>query len=49
VNLLGVTVLETHKVASPIIQLESAAAGQYFVVMFLKDGTMLTQKMMIQR
>ena len=47
-NLLGVPVYETQKVSSHTIQLHNAPAGQYFVVMILKDGTVLTQKMMVQ-
>ena len=47
-NLLGVPVYETQKVSSNTIQLHNTPAGQYFVVMILKDGNVLTQKMMIQ-
>jgi hypothetical protein len=48
INMLGVTVYETQTLSSNTIQLQ-ASAGQYFVVMVLKDDTVLTQKMMIQR
>ena len=47
-NLLGVSVYETQKVSSNTIQINNAPAGQYFVVMILKDGNVLTQKMMVQ-
>jgi hypothetical protein len=48
-NLLGVTVYETKNLTSNTIQLQNAAAGLYFVVMILKDGSVLTQKMVVQR
>jgi len=48
-NLLGIPVYETQKLTSNNIQLQTSAPGQYFVIMMLKDGSMLTQKMMIQR
>jgi hypothetical protein len=47
-NLLGIPVYETKTQSSNTIQLQNAAAGLYFVVVMLKDGTLLTQKMMIQ-
>jgi hypothetical protein len=47
INLLGATVYETQNLSSNTIQLTNAPAGQYFVVMILKDGTVITQKMMI--
>jgi hypothetical protein len=46
---LGVTVNESKNPASNTIQLPASASGQHFVVVNLKDGTVLTQKMMIQR
>jgi len=49
VNLLGVTVLETQNVAEHTIQMQHSASGMFFVVVVLKDGKMLTQKMMVQR
>jgi Zn-dependent metalloprotease len=49
VNLLGVPVYETQTLTSNTIQLRNSASGQHFVVMVLKDGTVLTQKMMVQR
>jgi len=48
-NLLGVSVYETQTLVSNTIQLNNASAGQHFVVIILKDGTVLTQKMMVQR
>jgi len=47
-NLMGATVYETQKVTSNTIQLQNPAKGTYFVVMILKDGSVLTQKMMVQ-
>ncbi|MDR2970958.1 MAG: T9SS type A sorting domain-containing protein [Bacteroidales bacterium] len=49
VNLFGVSVYETKNQTSNTVQLQNAAPGQYFVVMILKDGTVLTQKMVVQR
>jgi len=48
-NTLGLTVYETRNLASNEIQLPNSVSGLYFVVMVLKDGTVLTQKMMVQR
>jgi len=48
-DMLGVTVYETKNITSNIISLENSAAGFYFVVIILKDGTVLTQKMMKQQ
>ena len=48
-DMLGVTVYETKNITSNTISLENSAAGFYCVVIILKDGTVLTQKMMIQR
>jgi hypothetical protein len=48
-NTLGVTVYESQHLVSNEIQLQNSAPGLYFVVMVLKDGTALTQKVMVQR
>jgi len=48
-NTLGLNVYETQRLASNEIQLPNSVSGLYFVVMVLKDGTVLTQKMMVQR
>jgi hypothetical protein len=48
-NLLGVTVYEAQNLTSNIIQLQNSPAGQYFVVMILKNGNVLTRKMTVQR
>jgi hypothetical protein len=48
-NLMGAPVYETKNQSSNIIQLQNAATGQYFVVMILKEGSVLTQKMMVQK
>jgi len=47
-NLLGATVYETQYVSSYTIQLPNSAAGQYFVVIVFKDGTVLRQKMVVR-
>jgi len=47
-NVLGITVYESQNVSSNTIQLQSSAAGLHFVVIILKDGTVLTQKMVVQ-
>ena len=49
INLLSVTIYETQRVVSNEIQLQNFDSGLHFVVMFLKDGTMFTQKVMVQR
>ena len=49
INSLGATVYETQNLFSNTIQLQNSASGLHFVVAMLKDGTMLTQKMVIQR
>ncbi|MCL2289831.1 MAG: M4 family metallopeptidase [Bacteroidetes bacterium] len=49
INLLGTTVYETQNFSSNTIQLQTSATGTFFVVIILKEGTVLTQKMMIQR
>jgi len=48
-SLMGVTIYEAQNVTSNTIQLQNSASGQYFVVMILKDGSVLTQKMVVQR
>jgi len=48
-NTLGLTVYETKSLASSEIQLQNTAPGLYFVVMVLRDGSVLTQKMMVQK
>jgi len=49
INLLSVTIYETQRVVSNEIQLQNFDSGLHFVVMLLKDGTMFTQKVMVQR
>ncbi|MDR2970495.1 MAG: T9SS type A sorting domain-containing protein [Bacteroidales bacterium] len=49
VNLMGVSVYETQTQTSNAIQLPNATPGQYFVVVILKESSVLTQKMMIQK
>jgi len=49
INLLGTTIYETKHLPSNAIQLPTYAQGVHFVVLFLKDGTVLTQKMMIRQ
>ena len=48
-NLLGAPVYESQNLSSNTIQLPTSATGTFFVVIMLKDGSQLTQKMMIQR
>ena len=48
-NSLGAPVYEAKQLVSNEIQLPNASAGLHFVVMVLVDGTILTQKMVIQR
>ena len=48
-NLLGVTVFETQNVTEHTLKLQNSASGVFFVVMILKDGTMIRQKMVIQK
>jgi hypothetical protein len=48
-NPLGVIVYKTQDVTEDTLQLSNSASGMFFVVIVLKDGTMLTQKMMVQR
>ena len=47
-NLLGIPVYETQQITSNTIQLQNPAVGTHFVVIILKDGSVLTQKMMVQ-
>ena len=49
INSIGATLYETQTLSSHTIQLPTSATGQHFVVIMLKDGNMLTQKMVIQR
>jgi uncharacterized membrane protein AbrB (regulator of aidB expression) len=46
---LGVSVYETKSLFSNSIQMPTYLAGIYFVVMGLREGTALKQKMMIER
>jgi len=48
-NLLGIPVYEAQNPTSNTIQLPATASGQHFVVLMLKNGKVLTQKMMVQR
>ena len=48
-NSLGAPVYETQNLFSNTIQLPTSTSGLHFVVAVLKDGTVLTQKMMLQR
>ena len=48
-NLLGTVMYETQNLTSTGIQLPASASGLQFVIVVLKDGSVLTQKMMIQR
>jgi len=48
-NLLGVTIYEAQNLISNNIQLSSSVSGIVFVIIILRDGTLLTQKMLIQR
>ena len=49
VNLLGVSIYENLNVISNTIQLQTPATGTVFVIMMLKNGTMLREKMVIQK
>ena len=49
VNLLGITVYETQALSSNAIHLPATASGHHSVVVTLKDGSVFTQKMVIQR
>ena len=48
-NTVGAVVYESQHLTSNEIQLQNTAPGLYFVVMVLKEGTVLTQKVMVQR
>ena len=48
-NSLGAPVYETQSLFSNTIQLPTSTSGLHLVVAVLKDGTVLTQKMMLQR
>jgi hypothetical protein len=48
-NLLGVPIYETQNLASNTIQVGTPATGHFFVIIILKDGSVLTTKMIIQR
>jgi len=48
-NTLEITVYKTRNLASNEIHLPNSVSGLYFVVLVLQDGTVLTQKMMVQR
>jgi len=48
-NSLGATVYEVQNLFSNTIQLPTSVSGLHFVVAMLKTGTVLTQKMMVQR
>jgi len=47
INLLGVTIYETQHITTNTIQLQPSAPGTVFVVMILKDGSVITQKMIV--
>ena len=47
-NLVGTSIYDTQNVISHTIQLSHPTAGMFFVIMVLKDGTILTQKMIVQ-
>jgi len=48
-NTVGTVVYESQFLVSNEIQLQNTAPGLYFVVMVLKEGMVLTQKVMVQR
>jgi hypothetical protein len=48
-NFLGASVYKTQNITEHTLQLQNAASGIYFVVIVLKDGSVLTQKMVVQR
>jgi len=48
-NLLGATVYETQNLSSNTIQLPTTVSGTFFVAIILKDGAVLTQKMVVRR
>jgi len=49
INLLGTPIYETQNFTSNTMQLGTSASGYCFVIMVLKDGSVLTQKMVIQQ
>jgi hypothetical protein len=49
INPMGIPVYETQNLSSNTIQLPNSASGQHFVIVILKNGTVLTQKMMLRR
>jgi len=49
INSLRGTIYETQSLSSNTIQLPTSATGTFFVVIILKDGAVLTQKMVVQR
>ena len=42
INILGISVYELQALFTNEIQLQNSVSGLYFVVMVLKDGTVLT-------
>jgi hypothetical protein len=48
-NPLGITIYEDKNVTEHTIQLQNSSSGLYFVLVILKDGSVLTQKMVVQR
>ena len=48
-DMLGGIVYETKNLTTNTIQIQNATNGLYFVMVILKDGNLLTQKMMKQR
>jgi len=49
INLMGTPIYETSKLVSNTVQIETSTSGHFFVIMVLNDGSVLTQKMVIQR
>ena len=47
-NPLGVTIYKIKELVSNTIQLQTSVTGLYFVIVTLKDGSVLTQKMVVQ-
>jgi hypothetical protein len=47
-NPLGITIYEAQNVTEHTIQLQNSSFGLYFVMVILKDGSILTQKMVVQ-
>jgi hypothetical protein len=48
-NPLGITVYTDQDVIEHTLQLQNSSSGLYFVIVMLNDGSMLTQKMVVQR